>query len=136
MKFSSMDILRKFLHPDENLAKDIEAVISVTESAAVVTLVEAVVEGWISVVENHSSKTRGLGQTSLEDEVTIAINGPDIAHCDSVVREAGVEYWKESKDLKNRDGHYIRRSENIRSYLVSKSVDGLRNKEPKAPFMV
>ena len=61
MKFSSMDILRKFLHPDENLAKDIEAVISVTESAAVVTLVEAVVEGWISVVENHSSKTRGLG---------------------------------------------------------------------------
>ena len=52
------------------------------------------------------------------------------------MREAGVEYWKESKDLKNRDGHYIRRSENIRSYLVSKSVDGLRNKEPKAPFMV
>ena len=132
---SSMDLLCKFFHPDESIALNIESLMSVLESAAVVMSVEAVVEGWISVLENHSSKTRGLGQVSLEDEVTIAINGPELTNCDSVVSEACVMYWGQHKDPENRGGHYIRRSEKIKSYFVSKSIDTLRSQQSKTNFM-
>ena len=114
---------------------DIESVIDIMARASIVRSVEAIVEGWISILELHSSKTRGLGQTTMEDEMWIAINGPEVVYCDSVVLEALKLYWEKSKLAGNRDGHYIRRSQNIKDWFISKAVDSLKKKSPKIPFM-
>ena len=71
---------------------------------------------------------RGIqDQQRLEDELWVAINGPEVVHCESIVREAV------TKDGSN----FIRRSENIKSWKHgSKSVTSLVSKAPKIPFMV
>ena len=62
----------------------------------------------------------------------VAINGPEPTNCDSVVSEGLVEYWKNSK----LDHHFIRLSQKIRPYFVSKSIDKLRSVVPRNPFMI
>ena len=66
----------------------------------------------------------------------IALNGPEVAHCSGIVKEAMKSYWEDSKDEKNRKGHFIRRSENIISYTVSEAVDSIVKKPVKAPFLL
>ena len=57
--------------------------------ACVTQGVEATVESWVSVMENHCSKVRGItDQVRLENEVKVAINGPEVQHCKGIVREA------------------------------------------------
>ena len=132
-KMSSLDLLAKLLHPDSQLYQNIETVMSVIVTAALVRSVEACVEGWMSVLERHSSKTRGLSQDRLELEMWIALNGPDVVHCAKVIEEALSDYWN---DTHHQFGHFVRKSENIKSYIVSKSVDNLRKKVPRNPAMV
>ena len=71
---------------------------------------------------------RGIqDQQMLEDELWVAINEPEVVHCESIVREAV------TKDGSN----FIRRSKNIKSWKHgSKSVTSLVSKAPKIPFMV
>jgi hypothetical protein len=47
----------------------------------------------------------------------------DIYHCDSVVKEALGAYLSKCKREGDMEGHFIRRSSDIKSYLVSKTVD-------------
>ena len=77
-KTSSMDILMTFLDPEKKMYKGIENVMSVLARAAMMMSVEAVVEGWVSVMEHHSSKHRNLSENTMLDEVIIAINGPEV----------------------------------------------------------
>ena len=69
-------------------------------------------------------------------EGTIAINGPEVVHCDTVVREGLKAYWAKARRAGVGDGHWIRRSDKIKSYTVSKAVDTLTKKKPSVPFMV
>ena len=55
----------------------------------------------------------------------IAVNGPEVVHSESVVRES-LSQW-----LNEEDVHFIRKSKNVKSWLVSKSIDNLRNSIPK-----
>jgi hypothetical protein len=90
---------------------------------------EAIVESWVSVMENHSNSIRGItNQERLENEMWVAVNGPEVPHCEGIVKEA----IREGEG----GGHFIRRSENIKSYSVSKAVDTLANKPAKVPFML
>ena len=66
----------------------------------------------------------------------VALNGPEVVHCSSIVKEAMKHYWDSSKDEKNREGHFVRRSENIVSYCVSEAVDNVVKQVPKAPFLM
>ena len=95
---------------------------------------ESVVETWVSVLEHHASSQRTLCQDRLIREGIVAINGPQVVHCDTVVREGLKSYW--SRARRAGEGHWIRRSDNIQSYTVSKVVDKLTNKKPSVPFMV
>ena len=71
---------------------------------------------------------RGItNQARLENEVWVAVNGPDVVHCEGIVKEA----IKEGEG----GGHFIRRSQNIKTYQVSKAVDALVNKPVNVPFM-
>ena len=83
-KLSDMELLESFLHPDNSqLYENIEAVLSVMARAA---LLISVVESWISVMEHHASQRRTLGEMLIYEEMVIAINGPSLVHCDSVVQ--------------------------------------------------
>lgn len=126
LELSSISILDKFLNPAQNRYKDIEGPLSVLARAAVTSGVEATVEGWVSVMENHCSAVRGITkQERLEDEVMVAINGPEPTQCEGVVREA----------LRGFKGHFIRRSQAVQFHTVSKAVDRLVNQAPRVPFM-
>ena len=98
--------------------------------------VESVVESWISKLEHHSSKQRGLSESSIQKEMMISCNGPPPQHSVGVVESTTKRYWMKAKSAKDREGHFIRRSENIKPYLVSKSIDALRAQEVITPFMM
>ena len=97
--------------------------------------IESVVESWVSTAEHHSSKLRNISQERLEHEMMIAINGPEVVHCDGVVKEGMAMYWANSKMTGNREGHWVRRSEDIKCYTTSKAVDSIVHKKPKFPAM-
>ena len=83
----------------------------------------------VSVMENHCSKVRGItNQVRLENEVQVAINGPAVQHCRGIVREA--------MRVGEGGGNFIRRSNNIKQYTVSKAVYTLTKKKPRVPFML
>ena len=87
---------------------------------------KSVVKTWVSVLEHHASSQRTLCQDRLIREGIVAINGPEVVHCDTVVREGLKSYW--SKARRAGEGHWIRRSDNIQSYTVSKVIDNLLKK--------
>ena len=62
---------------------------------------------------------------------TFAINGPAVQHSESVETESMKKYWGGKKQVK--DGHFVRKSMNIKSYFVSKAVDSLQNTQKKKP---
>ena len=136
MEFTSIEIMKRMLKTDDRRYEDCEGIMDVLTRAACLKSVESVIESWISVLEHHASKRRNLGQERIEDELEIAINGPTVPQADNVLKEALNDYWKDSKNRNNRDGHYIRRSENIQSYDLSKTIDRIRSVPPKLPFMV
>ena len=80
-------------------------------------------------MENHCSKVRGItDQVRLENEVKVAINGPEVQHCRGIVREA--------MRVGEGGGNFIRRSSNIIPYTVSQAVDNLVKKNPRVPMML
>lgn len=93
-------------------------------------------ETWVSVLENHASSHRTLCQDRFVREGIVAINGPEVVHCDTVVREGLKAYWSKARRAGYGEGHWIRRSDNIQSYTVSKAVDTLTKRKPSVPFMV
>lgn len=133
-KFSSMEVMVRLLNTEGELFKGCEAVIGILVQAAAMKSVESVVESWISVLEHHSSKARNLSEDMIETEMIIAINGPAVQHSESVVKESMVKYWGGKKTVK--DGHFVRKSMNIKSYLVSKAVDSLQNSQKKNSLML
>ena len=91
-ELSDMELLELFLHPDnKQLYENVEAVLSVMARAALLISVESVVESWISVMEHHASQRRTLGEMMLHEEMVIAINGPILVHCDSIVKVLGIK---------------------------------------------
>lgn len=135
-EFSSMKILELMLETAGERYIDCESIMDILTRAAVTKSVESVIESWISVLEHHANKRRQLNDERIHDEMHLAINGPDTPHSDSLVQKAMKTYWKDSKQVQSRsDGHFIRRSENITSYVVSKAVDSVRNASENLPFM-
>ena len=65
----------------------------------------------------------------------VAVNGCEIVHCDSLVKEAMGKYWSNSKRRKDLHGHFVRRSSNIKDYTHSEVVDRLVMKNPRLTIM-
>ena len=65
----------------------------------------------------------------------IAINGPEVVHCDDMVKEGLDMYWAKSRRAGDRQGHWVRRSEHIKCYTVSKAVVSIVGEKPKVPVM-
>ena len=62
-------------------------------------------------------------------------SGPLLQHADPILIEALTAMYKDSKDLRNKGGRFVRRGSNIADYVVSKSVDAFTAKPNIKPFM-
>ena len=65
---------------------------------------ESVLESFVSRYENHFDVRRSTDEDTSNQEFEIALNGPNLAHCDTVVKEAMDQYWKS----KYKDGILLR----------------------------
>ena len=91
---------------------------------------ESVVESWVSTLEHHASPST---PERLDDCGMVSINGPQLVHADAVIKDALKLYWKDSK---YGDGHFIRRSNNIKCYTAgSAALDSLVRIPCKLAFM-
>ena len=134
-ELSSMDIFGLLLSREKKFYEGCEAVMDVMTQAAVLMTSEGLVEGWISIHEQHSPKSRPLSSEAAESELMIAVNGPEVQYCQGVVEEAMVSYCRKLKKASFQGGHFVRRSNNIKQYCVSSAVDSLFSKPPKVEFM-
>ena len=134
-KLTNLEILGKFFQPSGKMYIDIEGVLSILAKAMLSKGVESIVETWVSVLEHHSSGVRGLSQDRLDDEAMVAINGPELVHSDDIVDEAMGDYWSNIRRRNDKEGHFVRRSEHIKSYCISKAVDHMVNTVPRLPYM-
>lgn len=117
-------------------SQNVEAIMGVIARAMVTVGIESVVESWVSVMEAHDSKSRPLGEKMVLTETAVNLNGPNPVNCDSVVEKAMKLYWSRSNMKSCTAGHFIRKSNNVKSWLVSKSVDNVNAVKPKLPFMM
>ena len=84
--------------------------------------------------ENHFDARRSTYEDTANEEFEISVNGPNLAHCDGVVREAMNNYWK------SRGGqwHFYRVSvlEKLKSYDGNSEVLHRKiNTKNNLPFM-
>ena len=96
--------------------------------------IESVVESWVSVMEKHDNKSGPFGEKMVLTGTDVNLNRPNPVNCDSVVYEAMRLYW--SKTKLGAGGPFMRKSNNVKSLLVSKSVDRVNSVKPKLPFMI
>lgn len=132
---NSMKIIQHFLASRNSLYLDIELILHAISTAAVTKSVESVIESWVSVSESRSHNKRSISEERLCNELIIAINGPLVQHADDIIKSALQRYWEKSKASTDRSGHFVRRSENIEDFAVSKVVDKLVAEPPRLPFM-
>ena len=131
----TMDIFKNFLDSELKLYIDIELIVHILCLAATSISVESIVESWVSIYESHSNKHRSISNDRAEMEILVAVNGPLLQHADSLLKEALKNMYKDTKDVRNRGGRFVRRNENIADYTVSKSVDAFMLKPNLKPFM-
>ena len=95
---------------------------------------ESVLESFVSCYENHFDSRRNTEEGATNEEFEIATNGPNIANCDGVVKEAMDLYWS------SRGGswHFFRSSvvEKLKSFRGDSEVmDRIMSTENSLPFM-
>ena len=99
---------------------------------------ESVLESFVSRYENHFDSRRSTDEETSNQEFEIAVNGPSLAHCDTVVREAMDHYWRG----KSKDGvgewHFYKTSvlEKLGKYKEnSKVLNRMLSNKNNLPFM-
>ena len=58
-----------------------------------------------------------------------------VQHADPVIKAALRLMFKNSKDKRDMEGRFIRRNNNVKDFVVFKSVDSFVNKPKIEPFM-
>ena len=111
-----MRILEMLLDSKMRVFGGIESIMSILCRAALTMSVES----RVLIMEHHSSKRGPLSENSMVEEVVMAINGPEVVHCDAVVGET-IRVLTKSDNV-----HFVRRSDSVKPWIVSKSVDNLR----------
>ena len=135
-QLTSMDILVKMMSTEEERWKGCEGIMDILCQAATKKTVESVVESWVSVLEHHSNKSRNLKAENIQSEMMIAVNGPLVQHSQEVVKESMKKYWGNMKIESLKSGHFTKRSNNVKSFCISKTLDSLNAVPVKTQFMV
>jgi hypothetical protein len=133
---TSKEIFELMFDAKNNKYQGTENILAIIGRAMVSMSVESMAESWISVLEAHSTKTRGLEQLSMEVEMMVAVNGPKCVYSAPVVEEALSLYWSGAKRDSQKQGHFFRTWSRKKEYVVSKVVDGLSAREAKRGFLL
>ena len=92
-ELDSKILIKKFFDPDSNMFVDIEMILQAIAVASVKHSCESVLESFVSEYENHFDERRNVDENTANEEFEIAVNGPNLAHADSVIMEAMDLYW-------------------------------------------
>ena len=84
---NSKDLIKHF-STSPALYEGIELVLRATYEASIKLSVESVAESVISVYNLHNSKVRPIGEETLNDELFIAFNGPELGEADKTLSKA------------------------------------------------
>ena len=87
----------------------IESILAIIGRGMVSMSVESVAKTWKSILESHSTKVINLQQDSIEHEMMVAINGPEVGKCHSIVVEVIEFYWSKAKQENEKQGHFVRK---------------------------
>ena len=87
MKTDSKDLIKQFLK-DPKLYKDIEMVMKATLAVAIKISVESVAESVILKYFIHNTKIRPVSDKISNDEMFIAVNGPELSEADDILAKA------------------------------------------------
>ena len=131
----SLNLFRDFLSTSLGLYKDVEIIVYILCRAATSMGLESIVESWISLYEAHSNKHHPISNSRAENEIIVAVNGPLLQHADNIIKKSLRSMFSDKKSVFDKGGHFVRRSENIEDYVVSKSVDKFSNVAINVPFM-
>ena len=92
----------------------------------------------MSRYENHFDSRRSKDEDTSSQEFEIAVNGPNLAHCDRVVCEAMDKYWREKSKEGLGECHFYKVSviEKLRKYDgKSEVLHRMMNEKNNLPFM-
>jgi hypothetical protein len=128
---TSIDIIRKFLTSKLKMFDGIELIIHIICAASVAMSVESIVESMVSMYEIRQSKLRNTGEDHGNEEMMIAVNGPEIANADKILKKSLDSYFKKHKEGK---WHFTMDPTKI-TYTISKTVDSLKSKSSRFAFM-
>lgn len=117
------------------LYQEIELIIFSISTAAVTVSVESIIESYASIYEYRNNKNRPIKEERAHHEMLIAVNGPELAHADNLIKSSMSKIWKNQKS-NNDNWHFTLRSEDIKSYTVSKTVDRISKEIPSLPFIL
>ena len=122
----------KFFHPNDNLYVGIEMIMQAIAVSCVKQSCESILESMVSTYEHHFNAMRNMDEENVNEDFFIAVNGPNLTHCNSVVEEAMQIYWKGS------DWHFHQKS--LSHHLKefdgeSKVLHRIHNTSSKLPFM-
>ena len=87
-------LIKSFFDPDKKLYIDIEMVLHAMAVASVKHSCESILESFVSKYENHFDARRNVDEETANEEFEIAVNGPNLAHSDSVIIDEMNLYWK------------------------------------------
>ena len=71
---------------------------------------ESVLESFVSRYENHFDVRRSTDEDTSNQEFEIAVNGPNLAHCDTVLKKAMNQYWKSKSKDGGIEWHFVKTS--------------------------
>ena len=132
---TSIEIVVLMMNTEEKRWRECEGAMDILCQAATMKSVESVVESWVSVLEHHSNQSRPIQAETIQSEMMISVNGPQVQHSQTVVEESMKLYWSKLQSSSLKQGHFTRRSDKVKSYFVSKSVDSLNSVPVKTPFI-
>ena len=91
-------LIKKFFDPKKKLYHGIEMIMK----ASVKMSCESVLESLVSIYKNYFDARRNMN----EENTSEALNGPNLAHSTSIIKEAMDSYWKP----KGSPWHFFRTS--------------------------
>ena len=133
---TSMEIFELMFDAKKDKYQGAEHILAIIGCAMISMSIESMAKSWISVLEAHNTKTRGLEQLSMETEMMVALNGPECVFSSSVVEEALSLYWTKATLESQREGHFFRTWGRRKEFLVSKVVDGMTASEARRGFLL
>ena len=66
---------------------------------------ESILESMVSKYEHQFNSQRNMAEDNVNDAFFVAVNGPSLARCDSVVKVAMDRYWKAKQ---RNDWHFYK----------------------------